>query len=771
MKAVVMAGGEGSRLRPLTCTIPKPMARIFGRPMIEYAFELLRCHGVDEAAVTLGYLPHVIEDAYRDGYKNMRLRFVREDEPLGTAGGVRNAAVGFNEPFVVISADALCDFDIGKIVDYHKASGAKITIVATEAQDPREYGLVKVDKSGRVLGFIEKPSWQQAVSSLANTGVYIIDPSCLELIPRGRPYDFAKDLFPLMLERDMPIYCYRTADYWCDVGSIESYMKCQRDIFGGSMRMPLSQSADGIYAEDGLPGGDYSLIPPVYIGSSAEIGDGAVIGPYAVIDKDCTVGANSKIRYSTVLENCWIAADSSVTGALICSGAALKRGAAMFEHSVAGSGSVIGEDACVRPNVLVWPGKIVGGGATVSSNVKYGSTRSNRLGERGLDGSCGARLNALTCARLGSAVGSTHGGRRTGVAHDGSKTAAAMHGAVVAGLLGSGAAVWDFGECFEAQLDFLVNFCGLGAGLFIVGGDSREIVICGEGGLSITRSFERSIEAALARDEFREISEKDMHEAADMTGVKLLYRQELMKQAPYGLDGISVTFESENSAISSIMGDVLGRLGAAAGGDTVLRCGASGAKLSAYSPESGEAGYDRLLALCCLGELEKGRDIAVAYDAPMFLDSLAAEYGRKVFRYLGTPADNSDSSARRLASKQIFVRDGLFLAVKLLSMMKEKERSLGSLLADLPEKAIVRKRVRIGFSPAELAGILGGEGSGGSNNFEGIRLTRSGGKLLVTPERSGGGVRILAEADSAEAAQELCAGIEELLTAEEQTVN
>lgn len=771
MKAVVMAGGEGSRLRPLTCTIPKPMARIFGRPMIEYAFELLRCHGVDEAAVTLGYLPHVIEDAYRDGYKNMRLRFVREDEPLGTAGGVRNAAVGFNEPFVVISADALCDFDIGKIVDYHKASGAKITIVATEAQDPREYGLVKVDKGGRVLGFIEKPSWQQAVSSLANTGVYIIDPSCLELIPRGRPYDFAKDLFPLMLERDMPIYCYRTADYWCDVGSIESYMKCQRDIFGGSMRMPLSQSADGIYAEDGLPGGDYSLIPPVYIGSSAEIGDGAVIGPYAVIDKDCTVGANSKIRYSTVLENCWIAADSSVTGALICSGAALKRGAAMFEHSVAGSGSVIGEDACVRPNVLVWPGKIVGGGATVSSNVKYGSTRSNRLGERGLDGSCGARLNALTCARLGSAVGSTHGGRRTGVAHDGSKTAAAMHGAVVAGLLGSGAAVWDFGECFEAQLDFLVNFCGLGAGLFIAGGDNREIVICGEGGLSITRSFERSIEAALARDEFREISEKDMHEAADMTGVKLLYRQELMKQAPYGLDGISVAFESENSAISSIMGDVLGRLGAAAGGDTVLRCGASGAKLSAYSPESGEAGYDRLLALCCLGELEKGRDIAVAYDAPMFLDSLAAEYGRKVFRYLGTPADNSDSSARRLASKQIFVRDGLFLAVKLLSMMKEKERSLGSLLADLPEKAIVRKRVRIGFSPAELAGILGGEGSGGSNNFEGIRLTRSGGKLLVTPERSGGGVRILAEADSAEAAQELCAGIEELLSAEEQTVN
>ena len=764
MKAVIMAGGEGSRLRPLTCTIPKPMARIFGRPMIEYVFELLRCHGVDEAAVTLGYLPHVIEDAYRDGYKNLRLRFVREDEPLGTAGGVRNAALGFDEPFIVISADALCDFDIGKIVEYHKASGAKITIAATEAEDPREYGLIKTDKSGRVLGFIEKPSWQQAVSSLANTGVYVIDPSCLDLIPRGRPYDFAKNLFPLMLERDMPIYCYHTADYWCDVGSIESYMKCQRDIFGGSMRMPISQSADGVYAEEGLPEGDYSLIPPVYIGSNTEIGDGAVIGPCAVVDKDCTIGANSKIRYSTVLENCWLAADSSVTGALICSGAALKRGAAMFENSVAGSGSVIGEDACVRQNVLIWPGKIVGGGATVSSNVKYGSVRSNKLGERGLDGSSGARLNALTCVRLGAAVGGTHNGRRTGVAHDGTKTGAAMHGAVIAGLLGSGAAVWDFGECFEAQLDFLVNFCGLGAGLFITGGEDREITVCGEGGLSITRSFERSIESALARDEFREIGEKDMHEAADMTGVKLLYRQELIKQAPYGLDGVGVTFECENSAISSIMNDVLAKLGAEQGGDIVLRCGVSGAKLSAYSPAAGETGYDKLLAVCCLGELENGRDIAVAYDAPMFLDSLAAEYGRKIYRYLGTPADNSDSAARRLAAKQIFVRDGLFLAVKILSLMKEKECSFDRLLDGLPEKAIVRKRVHIGFSPAELAGILGGDESGRSNNFEGIRLTRSGGKLLITPERSGGGVRILAEADSAETAAELCADIEELLS-------
>ena len=136
----------------------------------------------------------------------------------------------------------------------------------------------------------------------------------------------------------------------------------------------------------------------------------------------------------------------------------------------------------MRQNVLIWPGKIVGGGATVSSNVKYGSVRSNKLGERGLDGSSGARLNALTCVRLGAAVGGTHNGRRTGVAHDGTKTGAAMHGAVIAGLLGSGAAVWDFGECFEAQLDFLVNFCGLWRGAFHHRRREQRDNLCGEGG-------------------------------------------------------------------------------------------------------------------------------------------------------------------------------------------------------------------------------------------------------------------------------------------------
>lgn len=762
MKAVVMAGGEGSRLRPLTCTVPKPMVRVMGKPIIGYIIDLLRSHGVDEAAVTLGYLPDAIEKEYSE-CRGIKLNMFREDEPLGTAGCVKRAAAGFREPFFVISGDAMCDFDLSKIMTFHKASGAKITIVASEASDPREYGIVKVDKENRVLGFVEKPSWTQAVSNLANSGVYIVNPECLELIPKGRSYDFAKDLFPLMLERDMPIYCYHTADYWCDVGNIDAYMKCQRDVFEGKMKTSASMITDGVYIKEEMPSGDFSIIPPVYIGADVEIAEGAVIGPYAVIDDSCSIERNAKIRYSTVLENCWIGANASVTGALVCSGSALKTGASMFESSVAGAGSIIGAGAQVKPNVLVWPGKIIGGGSTVNTNIKYGSIRADFLNSNGMDETGGTKLNAETCVRLGASVGSTRNGKKAGIGFDGSKSAMAMQMAVMSGLIGAGSSVWSFGECFESQLNFLINICGLTAGLYVSSKNGREIRICGEGGLSIPRHFERSIESGMAKCEFHETEEDEMKEISDMSSIKQLYRQELIKHAPYGLSGISAVVESENSSINMLMQDVLEKLGAAENKNLVFNIDRSGTRLTA-TVNGEKIPYEKLLALCCLNEMKNGRDIAVPYDAPMFLDELAHSHSRRVFRYLSTPADNSDSLARRLAAKQIFVRDALFLCIKLLSVMKERECSISQLLNELPEKYIIGKTLSIEFSPSYLADLVGEEEVDLKNSLEGIRLIRNSGKLLIVPERSGEAVRILAEADTMEAADELCADISELFS-------
>ncbi len=760
MKAVIMAGGEGSRLRPLTCTSPKPMARILGRPIIEYILNLLAEHKTDEAAITLGYLPHMIENAYEDGFGRMKLKFCREDEPLGTAGSVRNAAE-YDEPFVVISGDAMCDFNLSKIMDFHVAQRATITVVAVSQADPREYGLLKVDEENRVVGFIEKPSWSQSVTDLANTGVYIINPECLKLIPKGEKFDFASDLFPLMLEKGMPIFCYHTDDYWCDVGSIEAYMKCQQDIFDGRMKIYGADSRKIINSEE-FSGNDFKIIPPVYIGENADISRDAVIGPYAVIDDGASVGANAKIRFSTILENSWIGENASITGALVCSGAAIKRGAAMFENSVAGAGSVIGENATISPNISVWPGKTVGRGTNLNFNVKYGNMRREILSENGIVSGETVRLSPEICARIGSAIGSTYQGSKTGIAYDSSARGKALSYAIVSGLLGSGAAVWNFGECFESELEFLVNFCGLGAGIFVCGDEKNEIRICGEGGLTITRSFERSIESAIGKCEFKEVHESEMKENSDMSGMQMLYRQELMKQAPYGLKGIGAYVECSDEKIKNLMELSLKKSGATLASGITLEIDSDGLGLSAVA-DGIRYPHEKLLAICCLDEMKNGRDISVPYDAPQFLDNLAAENGRRVFRYLSSPADSSDSAARRLASRQVFVRDALFLAFRLLSIIKERECFIDELAAEVPDKTVFRKKVAIGFSPVDLARAVGSEEKINGNCFEGVRVSRDGGKLFVVPERSGEFVNIFAEADTMEAARELCVDMEEIL--------
>ncbi len=759
LKAVILAGGSGSRLRPLTCNIPKPMAKVMGKPIIEYIFELLISCGITEASITLGYLPHIIENAYSGGYKKLKLNFFKEDEPLGTAGSVKNAAAGFKEPFIVISGDAMCNFELNKIVEYHKAANAGITIVGRCENDPREFGLMKIGDENRVVGFIEKPSWSQAMSNLANTGVYVINPECLDLIPDGRSFDFAGDLFPLMLEKDMPIYCYHSGDFWCDVGNIEAYLNVQKAVFDGKMRSYAGEIADGVYVADDMPQGDYSIVPPVYFGKNVEISSGAVIGPYAVIDDNCSVGSGSKIRHSVILENSWISGKVSITGALVCSGAALKTGASMFEGSVAGSGCVIGENASVCPNVSVWPGKLVGKETKVLANLKYGNARAEYIGENGITEESGTRLDSEMCVRLGAAVGSTRNGRRTGIANDGTKTAKMMQSAVMGGILGSGGAVWDFGECFEAQLNFLVNYCDLSVGMYIKSRDNREIRICGEGGLSIPRFFERNVESLMLKGEFHETNEEEMKEISDMSSIKMLYKQELLKQAPYGLKGVYADVKSDNNLIDSVIKSTVSKLGSTFSDEETIIIDSSGTKAQALV--GGErVEYEKLLAVCCLNEMRNGRDIAVPYDAPPFLDELAVSCGRKAYRYLTTPADNSDSLARRLAAKQIFVRDGLFLTVKILSIMKERECTLSELLSELPDKFILHKKIPIGFSPAELAGIIGEESA---DNVEGIKLVRSNGKLIIVPEKSGEFVKVLAEADSMEAADELCFEIEDLL--------
>ena len=295
-----MAGGKGTRLKPLTDGLPKPLVPILNAPVIDYSLALLSRYNVKEIAVTLQHLPEMIMDhldasAYRDG-----LYYFLEETPLGTAGSVKNAAKFLDETFIVVSGDALTDLNIEKMLSYHRANRADITIAVKEADDPSRFGVVCADSVGRVYGFKEKPKIEDCPSNTVSSGIYIIEPHVLEMIPAGRQFDFARDLFPIMLDRFMRIFAYETSDYWCDVGSLGTYFSANMDALNG--RLNLSElpgiAAGGRFSEiaDGIvfAGGN------VFFGKDVKMSGGVVIGANAVI------GTGAR------LHNCIIAAGASV---------------------------------------------------------------------------------------------------------------------------------------------------------------------------------------------------------------------------------------------------------------------------------------------------------------------------------------------------------------------------------------------------------------------------------------------------------------------------
>lgn len=761
MKAVIMAGGEGSRLRPLTCNMPKPLARLCGKPVLEYIFDLLQQHGVREACVSLGYLAEQIAQRYPDNhYDELPLSFVKEESPLGTAGGVALCARSWDDDFLVISGDAMCDLDLSEAIARHKSSGAAVTILGVEVDDPREYGLMQLNENGDVTGFVEKPAWGQVTTNLANTGIYLLRPDVINLVPQDEKFDFAQDLFPLLMARGERIACCKSSGYWCDIGDLPAYLQCQRDMLDGAVQCnmpPISAPR----------GSGFTIIPPVHVGEHVTIADGAVIGPHAVLDNNVRVGEHSKVRASVLLEHADLAANTCLTGAIVCAGAQVRAGVTLFEGATVGERASIGATATLMPGVAVWPQKQVESAAHVHQHVKYGNQSAALFEDNGIGGTEGMRLTPESCAALGCAIGSVKSCKKAGIAHDGSPRAHALAMALTSGLLTCGCHIWEFGgESFAAQLAFYTAFCGLGVGIFVTGGDEPTILLRGEGGLSAPRQLEREIETRLRRTEFTLVDEEDYHDIANMQAIKTMYARELMRQAPQGLKGSSVRIASKNTHVQAMLEHALDRLDCSLGqGALTLQISEDGTQLSAHltaHEHDMHYSHEQLLAICCKAELAHS-DIALPYDAPEMLDHLATLQGRTALRYLSCPADQSDNKARQLAARQHWVRDALFLAVKLLQIMHERNNSLHELLTELPPCYVQRKRFSLPCSPSMLQQLIGEQHEEVLNAREGLMLRRENGRILITPGKSGRCAHVLAEAATAEFAQELCDFAEKLL--------
>lgn len=755
MKAVIMAGGEGSRLRPLTCDMPKPMARLCGRPILEYILDLLAIHGIQEAALTLRYLPGQIIEHFPEGmYKGIKLYFVEETSPLGTAGGVKNACEPEDDNVLIISGDALCDFDLTAFASYHKKGGAAVTILGKKVEDPREYGLIDADETGKVAGFIEKPAFSQAVSDLANTGIYMLSQRALKLIPSGESFDFARDLFPLLLSRGETLRCWEGQGYWCDIGDLDTYISCQRDMLYGKVKCSLPPMGEPTGRTVGV-----KIRPPVYLGKNVVLEDDVLIEEGSVLDDGCTVGRGARITGSVVLQGAHISRGATLTGSLVCSGASVKAGAMLFEGSTVGAGAVVGEQATVAAGIKIWPGKKVADLSRATLHVKVGGDSRFFFDDDGISGQIGVELTPEFCARVGAAVGSLHPGARIAVGSGTHRSAEVLKDALTAGIRSTGAHVVDFGSNFAAQFEFSMNFCAVELGVFIRGGSRASLEVLSEG-LPATRQVERNIEGMLARGEFVRCSYDGMGDRVDMSGVGALYRSQLMRLAPGGLSGLEGRVRSQNVAISSLLRDTLEKLGCA-DGDLTIEISEQGEKLRIFEPSLGTVRSHTILAICAAGEMERGLDVALPYDAPRTIDTMAASMGRRVLRYFNTPADNSDQEARKLAKTQLWNRDALMQAVMFLHMA-QRWGGVPKLLERYKGFDVAIRTLET--QPGGSAALLRKVSRHPSGTIaEGVLVEDQRGVVLLKPLKRGDGVRILAEAASSETAQELCDSMEQLL--------
>ncbi len=763
MKAVILAGGFGTRLRPLTCTAPKPMAKLLGRPVLAYILDLLKAHGLQDITLTTAYMPDCISDYIKEyAPQNMHLRTVVETQPLGTAGSVKAALKGLDETVLVISGDCLCDFDLTEILNFHREKDAAVTIVTTEVRDPREYGLVHTDHNGAVTGFCEKPDWNGVSTSRANTGIYVLEPEILDCIPDGQSFDFSKDLFPLLLEKKMPVYACSAKGYWCDIGDLSAYRTCQADLLAGKTHLPMSAVADGVYAKGALPDGKYQIIPPVYIGQDVVIDTDAVIGPNSVIGDGCYIGKQAKLCESIVLGNVAVYDHAVVNRAVICENTVLKYGAQVFEESAVGADCVIGSHTRVGPQVCIWPKKQIENGMRVSGNIKYGVSKYKLFTDNGICGLPGVELDPVHLALLGRSIASSALGKKVGVAVSSSGNCRAAYHILAGSMAAQGSSVWNFGTCFLPQLYFYTAFCSLQSGIYISEryGKLRLQLFCA-GGLPLPRAAEREMEARFQNGDFYRIAPDSHKEISDMASMESMYLRELIREAGTALKSQSVSVRCPNEKIAMLMEDCLYRLEARSGDEITFKINYDGTQVSAFHRDCGWIPQDKLLAICCQSDFESGRDVALSFDAPYVISTMAAAHGRHAMRYLRTPADDSDRAARDLALRQLYVRDALFLSIRLLGVLQRSGKTLPVCLKELPKFFVRRRTVPIHFAPTQLLSVLHTENA--VPQKEGVLLTMPNGRVLLVPQKSGKRLQIFAEAADYETSCELCGDIEDQL--------
>ena len=751
MKAVILAGGAGTRLQPLTTELPKPMVSLLGRPVLEHILLLLRRHQVTEAAVTLHYHPEAITGYFGDGSAwGMHLHYFYEDTPLGTAGGVR-ACRDFlgQEDFLVISGDCVSDFDLTDCYRLHRQRQAEATLLLHRVAEPLEYGLVRTDQEGRVLAFVEKPGWGQVFTDQVNTGIYLLAPSVLDLVPEGEPFDFSKNLFPELLRQKRALYGQVPAGYWRDMGECGSYLQTVEDALEGRVKldMTLPQQSTGVWSAEPVPD-SVEVLAPCWIGSDVTLAPWSNIGPHTVLEPGSTVGRGCRLR-RTVVMGASVGAESQVEGAILCPHAKIGEGCFLYPGSVVGADAWLGDHATLRPQVRLWPGLHIQPGSRVTSTQVHGpgpgSLHFDNYGV--IHGVIGGDVDTEQVMDLGSALASMG---QVALGHCGGAGAEALALAAAAGVTAAGGWVIRHDGTTPAAANWLCDYYGLSGGLFLEQqGEQLTLYPVAAGGQPLEREAQRKLENDLLRRNFRRPPATEMGGETQLTSVMESYLAAAVQSA--GVAGsYPCTLAVEPG--QTLLKQGLRWLGCQLAerdvvGVPAMALASGGRELLIWTEDGERRSREEVLLLACAALLDSGqRNLYLPPEAPAAIERLARDRGGTVQRMeSGAPTGCQRS-----------LRDGLFAACQIVRYVQRTGETLSQLFRRLPGCQVQRRVVPLHTSRSAVMGAISRQYPDAQRMKQGMRLDLKDGSVWIAPANDREALRVVTEGARAETALELC---------------
>ncbi|NEO87964.1 MAG: mannose-1-phosphate guanylyltransferase [Spirulina sp. SIO3F2] len=581
MRAVLMAGGSGTRLRPLTCDLPKPMVPILNRPIAEHIINLLKRNHIYEVIATLHYLPDIMRDYFQDGSDfGVQMTYaVEEEQPLGTAGCVKNVSELLNDTFLVISGDSITDFDLQAAIAFHKEKKSKATLILTRVPNPIEFGVVITDSDRRITRFLEKPSTSEIFSDTINTGTYILEPEVLKYLPANQESDFSKDLFPLLLDRNEPLYGYIAEDgYWCDVGHLEAYRESQYDALEGKVQLDFAyhEQGQGLWVgQDTYIDPTAKIERPALIGHHCRIGPGVTLQAGTILGDNVTVGADADLKRPIVANGVIIGEEAHLRGCIISRGTRVDRRAHILEGAVVGALSRVGEEAQISPSVRVWPRKKIESGAILNINLIWGNTAQRSLfGQQGMSGLANIDITPEFAVKVGAAYGSTlKPGSMVTVSRDQRPISRMVSRSLIGGLMSAGIGIQNLQATAIPVARTVIPTQVVEGGVHVRihpdRPDSILIEFFDDKGINISKAKEKKIEGAYFKEDLRRVAISEIGTMSYPSEMLEIYSRSFEKQI-----NIAAVRSSRSKVVIdyvyAVSGAILPRLLAKFGCDAVV---------------------------------------------------------------------------------------------------------------------------------------------------------------------------------------------------------